>query len=310
MYKNLLVFVAVVTLSITLSAQNRFNMSQYMLHQAFVNPAAIASNNYMNGAIFHRSQWVGFEGAPVTQGINFTLPSKSQKMFYGFTIMNDRIGVNKAFELGGNYAYRMQLKETQFLSFALAANVNLIQSNFSQVTTDQPNDPYFTGNTPTFVKPNFRFGTYYFSPKYYVGLAVMNLLENKVEFTNAYKASTKFDVSAFHYYLQGGYLFKVSEKFDIGASTLIKNVNNSPIQFDLNAQGIYMKKYGVGFSYRSSKDLVLLANAAITPKIRLGYSYDLGFSNLKNYNSGSHEILLIYTMNEEKLSVRPFAPRF
>ncbi|MBN8701696.1 MAG: type IX secretion system membrane protein PorP/SprF [Bacteroidetes bacterium] len=310
MKKVLLGSILFLAIAITSYSQNRFNMSQYMLHQAFVNPAAIANNNFMNGAIFHRSQWVGFDGAPTTTGLNFTLPGKSQKSFYGINIMNDKIGVNKAFELAGNYAYRVQVAESKYLAFALAANVNFVQSNFAAVNTDQPNDPYFTGNTPTFVMPNFRFGTYHFSPKYYVGLAINNLLENKVEFQNAYKGQTQFNVSDFHYYIQGGYLFKISEKFDIGASTMIKNVNNSPLQVDLNAQAIYLKKYGFGFSYRSSKELVILANAAITSKIRLGYAYDLGFSNLKNYNSGSHEIMLIFSMNEEKLNVRPFAPRF
>lgn len=291
-------------------AQNQFLVSQYMLHHAFVNPAAIANSNRINGAAFYRTQWTGFDGAPVLQGINFNSPFGGGKNAAGITILHDKIGVNRDIQITGTYAYRAKVGVNKYLNFGLGATLSLLQSNFGDVSTTQPNDPIFTTSTPTFAMPNFKFGMYYFTPKFYAGFSLPNLLENKITYGTEYSGSTGFNPKALHFYFNSGYSFNLSEKFDLNFSTMIKNVSGAPMQFDLNTTAVFSKKVGVGLSYRTSKELVGLLNFQINPSWKLAYAYDFNFNRIGNYSNGSHEIMLIFNFVPTKAVAILESPRF
>lgn len=290
-------------------SQNQYNISQYMLYQGFINPAAISNEKAFNAALFHRSQWVGISGAPTTQGLFLNMPFKDAKNTVGLMVLHDKIGVNNSTQLSLAYAYKLKLNPKIDWSFGVNASANIVQSNYNSLESDDVYDPTFANNTPSVVMPNFKFGTYLKGARYYAGFAIPNLLENKI--VGANKGETKFNAQNLHYYLQSGYLFSLSEKNAIGLSTLIKNASGAPMQIDLNAQYIYNEKLGLGLSYRTSNELIAMVNYQITPMFRLGYAYDYNMSKLSRYTTGSHEIMLIFTMAKpQAASVGFFPARF
>lgn len=289
------------------NAQNKFSMSQYMLHHGFVNQAAIGNNESVSAALFHRSQWVGLDGAPTTQGLNVNLPFKAARHTLGLIVMHDKIGANDNSEVALGYAFKARFNNKTSLLFGLGATLDILKSSFSKLNVNDMNDPSFSYNN-TSLLPNFKYGMYLTSGKFYAGIAVPNLMENKIV-TNG-KSETKFNIEALHYYFQAGYLFTLGAKTQLGASTLVKEVSGSPLQADLNLQFIFSEKFGIGASYRTSKDIVGLINYQITPQFKVGYSYDYGFSELGKYNTGSHEILLIFSRVSNKKQIRAQAPRF
>ncbi|MGV2481013.1 UNVERIFIED_CONTAM: type IX secretion system membrane protein PorP/SprF, partial [Salmonella enterica subsp. enterica serovar Weltevreden] len=46
------------------------------------------------------------------------------------------------------------------------------------------------------------------------------------------------------------------------------------------------------------------------PALKLAYSYDYTLSALRRYNSGSHEIMLIFTMVNDKKTIGAQVPSF
>src|SRR4051812_37996328 len=96
-------YISVITIALFFSkcmlAQNQYNMSQYMLYQGFINPAAISNESVFNAAVFHRSQWVGVSGAPTTQGLCLNLPFKDAKNTVGIMVLHDKIGVTNSTQL-------------------------------------------------------------------------------------------------------------------------------------------------------------------------------------------------------------------
>lgn len=290
-----------------LHAQNKFSMSQYMLQHAFVNVAAIGNQETVNAALFHRSQWVGLDGAPTSQGLNMNLPFRAARHTLGLMVMHDKIGATDNSEISLGYAYKARLSSKTNLLFGLGATLDILKSNYSKLYVNDNTDPSL-GKSANSLLPNFKYGMYLTSGKFYAGIAVPDLLENKIV-TNG-KGKTKFNVEALHYYLQAGYLFTISKNTQLGASTLVKEVSGAPLQADLNIQFIFSEKFGVGVSYRTSKDLVGLVNYQLTPMFKVGYSYDYGFSDLAKYNSGSHEIMLIFNRVTNKKAIRPLVPRF
>ncbi len=303
-----LTILSILSLSRFAYSQNQYNISQYMLNHSFLNPAAISSSSALNAAVFHRSQWLGLSGAPTTQGLSLNMPLKNAKNTVGLLVLHDKIGVNNSTQVSAAYAYKLKLTGALNLAFGLNALVNIVQSNYASVQNDDVYDPMFAGNTSSVVMPNFKYGMYLTGSKFYAGLAIPNLLENKIASSN--KGETKFNAENMHYYLQGGYLFDISPKSGLGLSTLIKETSGAPMQVDFNAQYIYDKKIGFGLSYRTSKELIALVNYQITQKFKIGYAYDYNLSKLTKYTTGSHEIILIFNMVNEKVPINFFNPRF
>lgn len=311
MKKYKYILTAVILLAAVKSqSQNQFHVSQYMLHHGFINPGAIGNSNALNGAMFYRNQWTNMPGAPIVMGLNFNKPFTNGKNHLGFTVVHDRIGVSKNFEFTATYAYRMKLGVNKYLSLGLSATLALMQSNYSIVSTTDANDPIFSASTPTFVMPNSKFGAYYFSPKFYIGLSIPNLLENKVIYDNTYTGVTEFNAKNLHYFLHTGYSFTLNENLDLNPSLLMKQVTGSPLSIDVNLQLMYKKKFGVGASFRTTNELIGLLNYQISQSFRLAYAYDFNWGQLGSFSRGSHELMLIFKFIEKKGIPAIESPRF
>ncbi len=299
-----------VVFSGALKAQDYFLMSQYMMHQPFVNPAAIGSYGTLNGAGLYRQQWVGLDGAPSIQAINVNAPLNGTNGNAGFSVIRDKIGVNDKIDLSGSYAYNITLNSKSKLALGLSAMAVLNQSRFSQTEVNDSNDPLFANDTKVHVLPNFQYGMYYYTNKMYVGVSLPKLLVNSVTAdSTGDNASTSFDFKQMHYYINAGYKINLNSNLDLNLSTMLKQISGAPFQFDLNAQVVYKKKIGIGVSYRSSKDLVGLISYQMTDALKLAYSYDFSMSKLSAYHGGSHEIMLLFQMaHKESLLIEP--PRF
>jgi hypothetical protein len=67
-------------------------------------------------------------------------------------------------------------------------------------------------------------------------------------------------------------------------------------------------KFMIGLAYRWSAAMSGMVGFQVTDSLYLGYGYDKETTNLKNYNSGSHEIFLRYELfnNIGKMTTQRF----
>ena len=289
-------------------AQNQFHVGMYMIHQPFINPAAMSSYDRFTAAMLYKTQWVGYDGAPRVGALNLIKPFKNSTV--GFTVVNDQIGIDNNTKLSGAYSYRLNLGGYSRLAFAVSASVNLLQSDLDKVDILDVNDPtYNGGNTRMYTEPNFEFGSYYYNKNFYAGIAIPNILENKISFENGAGGQTNFDFNTMHYYLHSGYRFVLSGKSNLNLSGLFKHVSGSSMQYDVNLQYEYDRKVGVGVSYRSSKEMLGILSYQLTPDLKMAYAYEFNFDQIGNYSSGSHEIMLVYQFNPPKETIIS-VPRF
>ncbi len=308
--KKLVILAIIVTASSVVYGQRNFHLSQYMMHQPLINPAAISGYMGLNGALVHRSQWVGFDGAPTTSGISINSPLKGGNNSLGLTVVHDAIGVNTDVDIAAQYAYKFQVSENSFFSLGLSGTLKMFQSDYTQISVNDGGDDVFSGATPTLMSPNFGFGMYYFKNRFYVGFSTPKILANKIEYTGEYKAATSFDINELHYNLHAGYGFPIAKKVDLNTSFLIKSVSGAPLQADLNAQFLFNKKFGIGASYRTSKDIIGLISAKVIPQLQIAYAYDYNMSEIAQFSSGSHEIMLLFDFYEPKKDAKIDIPRF
>src|SRR5690606_22542311 len=103
-----------------------------------------------------------------------------------------------------------------------------------------------------------------------------------------------------HYYVQAGYDWAIggNKKYTLQPGLLLKS-DASSTQLDIGALFLYDDMVWIGASYRTEDAIApMIGYQHKFPKgdsmLRLGYSYDVTTSELKNYSSGSHEVMLSY----------------
>lgn len=287
-------------------AQQDAQYTQYMYNTLNVNPAYTGTRGVMSVFALHRTQWVGLEGAPVTNTASISSPIENSKFGIGLSIINDRIGISDENNIAGDIAYTIQTSADYKLSFGLKLTANLLSADFGRLRYINEVDRLYYQQFTLSNKfsGNIGAGIYYFSDKMYFGLSVPQFLETK-----HYKDDLKTVASEkMHYYFIAGRVFDLTDNVKLKPSLLTKLVSGAPLQVDLSANFMINEKFHIGGAYRWSAALSAMVGFQIDKSWFIGYGYDRETTSLSNYNSGSHEIFLRYELfkNYDKI----ISPRF
>jgi len=284
-------------------AQQDAQFTQYMYNTININPAYAGSRGVMSIFGLHRTQWVGLDGAPTTNTFSLNTPISNSNLGIGLSLVNDRIGPTTDNTISGDISYTIQMNEAYKLSFGVKASANIFNLDTDKLTPAQANDPNLQNFNNKF-KPNIGAGVYLHSDKLYLGLSVPNFLEDSKYNDN--------DVAVFqermNFYFIGGYVFDVSPSIKFKPAVLTKMVTGAPLQVDASANFLFFDKLMLGGAYRWDAAVSALAGFQVTDGLFIGYSYDMETTQLRRYNSGSHEVFLRFELFN-KVS-KMVSPRF
>lgn len=264
--------------------------SQYMFNKLALNPAYAGSREALSVDILNRYQWVGIEGAPKTLSASVHTPLANPHIGLGANIYHDEIGNSVYQGALATFAYRIIFPEGR-LSFGLQAGVKYVDFDWTLMRVYDPEDQMFLGQQKNRVVPDANFGIYYYTNRYYVGFSSKQLLQNQMGEVTI-NGTTQFTKLMRHFYGIAGAAFPLSDNVVFRPSMLVKFVKDAPPQLDLNASFLLAKTFWVGASYRTEKALSLMTEFNLSRNLKLGYSYDIWFNELRTENKGSHEIRL------------------
>jgi len=301
MKKIFLILILFVALVNSGKAQQLPQYSQYMHNNFLINPAVSGSEEYIPIRLTARQQWVGIDRAPSTQAISGNFLLDNEVVGIGAYIFHDSFGPNSktGFQAAFSYIMPVGLWNSKL---AIGVSGVVFQYTFDQskeIWLDG-DDPVIDGSKESAVIPDANFGIYWYSDKFYFGLSANQLIQYKVDFVD-YDASQNTLVR--HYFLMGGYKFRVNDKFEIEPSTQVKFMPAAPLSVDLNLRGIYKKDYWFGVSYRSGMPMetgstVIAMVGMQYKKYIFGYAYDFPLTRLNHYTSGTHEIIIGINLNK------------
>ena len=283
-------FVFLWSTGLSVFAQQKAMYTQYMFNAMAINPAYAAVDEQMAVTMLSRHQWVGFAGAPNTQSFSIHTPIKQSNTFVGGQILRDQIGevIN---ETGGylTLTQRVALGLKTYLSVGINGGFSSFKATYSEINSPgSVNDPLFQNESS--LRGNFGLGVMLFSDKYYVGVSSPHFYYTDLSVSdNAVKQRP-------HYMVQAGYLATINQNLKLKPNFLVKYVNGSPVQFDLNANLLINETLWVGASYRSLDSFSALASIYVTKNIQFGYSYDVAHTALSKVQKGSHEVMLQFRM--------------
>ncbi len=308
--KKIIIIVFSVILSNVAYAQQDAMYTQYMFNTLAVNPAYAGSRDALSITGLHRSQWIGFKGAPITQTLTMHTPVLTKNIGMGLSFINDKIGPVNTTSLYFDFSYKIRFGENSNLAFGLKGGMNLRSQGLTDLDIVDSNDPAFLNNVRSQLLPNFGFGMYYFTDKFYVGISIPKLLENNFA-TNSTTGTTNPASEERHYFLIAGTVFSINEGIKFKPTTFIKITNGAPIEGDITATFIFNERFWSGAMFRTGDALGLLAGLNISDQFALGYSFDWSYTNSTvQYNAGSHELMLrydfIYKVEEDIRSPRYF----
>jgi type IX secretion system PorP/SprF family membrane protein len=267
--------------------------TQYMFNKLLVNPAYAGSREMLTFDILDREQWVGIDGAPRTMTISAHTTVWNRKVGLGGYIYRDQLGPVVTEGLMLNYAYRL-IFDKSFFSFGLQGGFKYANFKWDMLRLKYPDDYFFNTQDTKKLVPDFNLGFYYESARFFAGLSTKQLLQNEYGESTADNGKTSFSRLMRHFYLMTGAAFPVSDKIVFRPSLLAKYVKNTPMQVDVNASLLFNDFFWIGVSFRTQKALAFITEFSITPKIRLGYSFDIYLNELQPFNYGSHEIRLSF----------------
>jgi type IX secretion system PorP/SprF family membrane protein len=282
-------------------AQQDAQFTQYMYNTINVNPAYAGSRGALSMFALYRTQWVGFDGAPVTSTVSMNTPLNESNLGLGVSLINDKIGPTTENTISADLSYTIPTSDTWKLSFGIKATANLFDLDATKLTNVVP-DPSLQNYSK--FSPNIGAGVYWHSDKAYIGLSIPNFLETQRYDDN----DVKIYKEKMNYYLIGGYVFDLSDTVKFKPAFLTKMVEGAPLQVDFSGNFMFFDKFMLGASYRWSAAMSAMVGFQVSDGLYIGYGYDRETTSLENTNSGSHEIFLRYELfkNNNKITT----PRF
>lgn len=292
---NKLIVLLLILISFQSKAQQDEQLSLYMYNKLAFNPAYAGSRDALSAIAIARFQWVDFEGAPNTQWFSIQAPLLQKSLGVGAHITNDQIGSRTRTSVYGDLSGSISLNNKKNrLAVGISGGIDIVGYDFSSVAVNDPTDPYFQ-STFTETKPNVGAGIYYYGDKHFIGISTPRLLEANSSIFDSIGAK----LNARHFFITGGYVFKINSVLKLHPSTLIKYTPDAPFTADINLSLLMYDKLWTGILYRFNEAMGVNIVYNIKNTLSIGYVYDFPINGLRTYQNGTHEIFLRYDFKQK-----------
>lgn len=285
-------------------AQQDAQYTQYMYNTINVNPAYAGSRGVLTIFGLHRTQWVGIDGAPVTNSFSVNSPINNSNLGLGVSFVNDRIGPTVENEISIDLSYSIRTSDTYKLSFGIKGTANLFNLDISKLNPEDASDPQFQ-NLDNYFSPNIGAGIYLHSDQTYFGLSIPGFLNSK---KYADSPEVAVNVEQMNLYFIAGHVFDLSYNVQFKPALMTKLTQGAPLQLDVSGNFLFNEKFVLGAAWRWDAAVSAMAGFQISDGLFIGYAYDYETTQLRRFNSGSHEVFLRFELFTKQNKI--VSPRF
>ena len=315
--KKIITALSVFAVALAGTAQQDYQFTHYMFDNLSFNPGYAGITNSICGTVMGRQQWAGFDGSPTTGLVNVHLPVKLLRGGVGLTYLNDQLGFEKNNIVRLSYSYHLGGIGPGTLGIGVSGGIVQKSISATWITPDgtpASNDPTINtggvlGNTSNISElvSDFNFGAFYYADNMYFGLSATHIGQAEMLDLNIQNVQ--------HYWLTAGYTHPFNPNLKLRPNILVKS-DVASTQIDLNANILYKDKVWGGLTYRLGDAIAPMVGYQhkFSPNatLRVGYSYGITTSQIKNYSSGTHDFMLNFCFNMEKPQIlqKSKNPRF
>lgn len=265
--------------------------TQYVFNKYVFNPAVTGTEDHFTAIANYRYQWQGVTDAPRTYILSVHGPHKFKNYGIGGALYTDVTGPTSRTGAYLSYAYHLKVKSDQKVSLGLSGGLMQYRVDGTKITLADPGDLVLSNTLLTKFVPDFGFGAYWYSDKFYVGVSVPQFIQARIDFSDDGAQSLSKLTS--HVYVNAGYTFTLNEDISVEPSFMMRYSYPVIPQVDIAVRGIYQEMFYLGTMYRTQDALAIMAGyQTADEKFTFGYSYDITHSDLDLFSNGSHELMV------------------
>jgi len=303
--KRILLSVTLVLSALVGIAQQDPQFTMWQFDRLSVNPAMSGIDRMHCITALHRDQWDGLDKDPKTYLFNYSgMFGAQQNIGFGTTIYSEVLGQQQNTVVRFSPSYHLAMSNGNFFSAGASVGMYSSKMGANWVFIDS-GDPSIPVSEKAQSGADLGVGLNVYKPnQYYFGVSATHLAGPNLDDLGIQMAR--------HYYVMGGYEAAVGADLVIRPNVLFKTDATSR-QLDVNADVMFKKMFWGGLAYRLGdaiapyvgfqKDFAQMDQGVRTMNhgIKLGYSYDVTTSLIKDYSAGSHEIFITYCMKFNKV---------
>ena len=285
--------IVILFISITILAQQVPHYTQYMYNTIVINPAYAGARADLTIGALSRTQWVDIKGAPKTQ--TFSINARTfDGVGMGFSVIHDEIGLLRSTDISFDVSYTLVMGYHQRLALGLKGTYATYTNDLaSGITVDDEVYASLKGN-----HPNVGFGMYYYNDTFFGGISIPQLLKTPKFILDAnFQPGITTNTNVFATF---GMRMDINDDLKFKPSTMVKYTSGLPISVDINSNFLYKEWLELGVSYRYNDSVSGMIAVLPSKSMRIGYAYDYTLSNLGEFNSGTHEIMLLFDIDFAK----------
>ena len=272
--------------------------TQYKPNNIMLNPGVVGTKRIADVRMNYRAQWVGFEGAPVTMGISGNSRIVGGTMGVGAAFFTDKTGPTKRNDFSFAYSYHAHFEDVELSVGAAGHHLSYIVDG-TELHMHVPYDNTIDlASTQTKKVWDMSAGALFYNDRFHLGISMLNLAEPSINYYPDADTVHKTNIHMVpHAYGSVGYNWSGQPEWVWENSLQVAYAAANPMTIDYNLRIHYKQKIFGGFSIRMRDAIALHAGFTFMDDFNISYSYDVVTSQLRSYQGGSHEIMIVWSSN-------------
>lgn len=326
--KRLLLYIGFLHLALLASGQYVPFSNQMFQYAATYNPAFSGVDPFSEIKLGYRAQWTGFgnEGPKfanlvfntrLKQPLDLThnalrtsnpdalrpenLP-KGKRIIHGLgvNVFNEQVAILD--RTGGvvNYSFHYPLSAGMYLATGISVAVDNMRFRLDELYLGVNPDPdsYYeslVSNGVSQTDLNVRAGLLLYSSRFYVGFSYYDFVNTQLS-----GVESNFNEPFYRGSAQLGFSLPLSTALEVKPSVFALWQTDDTLVIDYNLKLYVQQKIWFGLTYRGTESMVTMAGFNFNHVLGIAYSFERSTSGLKQFNDGSHEMMLVLRLNNLK----------
>ena len=323
--KKILWVILMVLAKVSVQAQYLPNNAQAFQFMPLYNPAFTGIENFNDLKFSYRYQWAGF-GNYSPKFINLSYQTRlvepldlsynslrlsdpasmspdnlprSRRMIHGLggNLFHSEVGVLKSIGANVNYAIHYPVSKNARLAGGFSLLIENRKLDVGEVTVRDP-DPFYnhllTSSTSQ-TDLNLRAGIVLYAPDYYIGVSYLPLMYTVLEASELAMTEPFYRGT-----VQAGVSLYVNPDVTLKPSIMALLQMDNAVALDYNVKAFFRENIWLGLTYRDIKSGVAIIGWNFDERLSAAYSYEMSLGEFKQFNDGSHELVLSMRLNNFK----------
>ena len=315
----------IVLAKVSVQAQYLPNNAQAFQFMPLYNPAFTGIENFKDLKFSYRYQWAGF-GSYSPKFINLSYQTRlvepldlsynslrlsdpasmspdnlprSRRMIHGLggNLFHSEVGVLKSIGANVNYAIHYPVSKNARLAAGFSLLIENRKLDVGEVTVRDP-DPFYnhllTSSTSQ-TDLNLRAGIVLYAPDYYIGVSYLPLMYTVLEASELAMTEPFYRGT-----VQAGVSLYVNPDVTLRPSIMALLQMDNAVALDYNVKAFFRENIWLGLTYRDIKSGVAIIGWNFNERLGAAYSYEMSLGEFKQFNDGSHELVLSMRLNNFK----------